>query len=84
MAYGSAGESDSYRADVCDSARAVYDLLAWEEDGETGISDMTKEALEEAAEADSDFEGLTRGRVPGICRGLSLFYASINDTWETT
>lgn len=69
------GESDSRRADVCESAQAVYDLLSWEEDGgeewedgrkvehDTGISDMAKEALEKAAETDSAFEGLTTEEV---------------------
>ena len=54
------GEEDSHRADVCESAAAVLELLSWEdEDGNSGISNMAKGALEAAAENDSAFEGIT-------------------------
>ena len=54
------GEENSHRADVCESAAAVLELLSWEdEDGNSGISNMAKEALEAAAENDTALEGIT-------------------------
>ncbi len=54
------GEEDSRRAEVCESAAAVLELLEWEdEEGNSGISNMAKEALEAAAENDTAFEGIT-------------------------
>ncbi len=58
------GEEDSHRADVCESPADVLELLSWEdEEGNNGISNMAKEALEAAAENDSAFEGLTTEEV---------------------
>ncbi|MCL4473881.1 MAG: hypothetical protein M1455_08090 [Actinobacteria bacterium] len=58
------GEEDSHRAEVCESPADVLELLSWEdEDGNNGISNMAKEALETAAENDSAFEGLTTEEV---------------------
>ncbi|MHB1325666.1 MAG: hypothetical protein ACYC0L_05590 [Thermoleophilia bacterium] len=54
------GEEDSHRADVCESAAAVQQLLSWEdEEGNSGLSNLAKEALEAAAQNDTAFEGLT-------------------------
>ncbi len=54
------GEEDSRRADVCESAAEVLELLSWEdEESNAGLSDLAKEALVEAAENDSAFKGLT-------------------------
>ena len=51
---------DSHRADVCESAAAVMELLEWEdEEGNNGLSNLAKEALDAAAENDSAFEGIT-------------------------
>ena len=54
------GEEDSHRAEVCESAAAVLELLEWEdEEGNGGLSNLAKEALEAAAENDTAFEGIT-------------------------
>lgn len=53
------GEEDSRRAEVCQPAADVLELLSWEdEDGNSGLSDLAKETLEAAAENDTAFEGI--------------------------
>lgn len=52
-------EEESHRSEVCESAQDVYDLLAQQdEDSGSGISDLAKQVLEEAAGIDGSFEGV--------------------------
>ena len=53
-------EEGSRRAEVVGSPAEVLELLSWEdEEGNSGLSNLAKEALEAAAENDSAFEGIT-------------------------